>query len=57
MICPNCGSINVYVSQTLQSDDFAITERIRKCSNCDYRFRTIEKWDGIRNRQNKRKKK
>ena len=41
MTCPECGSNNVYVNDTLPGEDNHIYRR-RKCRNCGYGFRSME---------------
>ena len=43
MICPECGSENVYVKETRGSDT-ATVERRRVCEVCRLSFWTYEKW-------------
>lgn len=41
MICPDCGSRNVYVTDTLPGFDTEIYRR-KMCRDCKSRFRTVE---------------
>lgn len=46
MRCPECGSPELKTHDTRQRFDeegsFAYTVRIRRCKDCNHRFRTIE---------------
>ena len=41
MICPNCGSQNIHVTETYPADPEHIFRR-RKCKDCGERFKTAE---------------
>lgn len=41
MTCPNCGSENVYVRETMHGSGGKIYRR-RKCNDCLTMFRTVE---------------
>lgn len=41
MRCPKCDSNNVYVTNTMTSEDNEVLRR-RNCSDCGYIFKTVE---------------
>ena len=41
MKCPKCNAENVYVTNTMTSADNEVLRR-RKCSDCDFVFKTVE---------------
>jgi transcriptional regulator NrdR family protein len=42
MICPNCGSQNVYVTDSRQVSNGKRIRRRRKCADCGHRFSSLE---------------
>lgn len=42
MICPACGSQNIYVTDSRQVSNGKRIRRRRKCADCDHRFSSIE---------------
>jgi transcriptional regulator NrdR family protein len=41
MTCPNCGSVNISVKDTMHGPDGKIYRR-RRCNDCSMRFRSVE---------------
>ena len=47
MICPFCQSTNLSVVDSREAEDGEATRRRRKCNNCQRRFTTYERAEGI----------
>jgi transcriptional regulator NrdR family protein len=41
MICPECGSVNVYIKET-RGNDSPVVQRRRLCEDCRLSFWTLE---------------
>ena len=46
MKCPFCDGENTFVYGGRESA-FGFYERYRKCADCEYKFKTIEKYDFV----------